>query len=116
MNQIPRRNPKFSRRQLLKYSGLGAAALAGSNFLTACGGDDGGGGGGGPQQSGGILIHGATGGGAKDTIDPHAPITNPDIARVSNLFEPLLFWNNNYELEPAIAESIEGSTDCTRVD
>ena len=110
MNQIPRRNPEFSRRQLLKYSGLGAAAIAGSSFLTACGGDDGGGGGG-PQQTGGILIHGATGGGAKDTIDPHAPVTNPDIARVSNLFEPLLFWNNDYELEPALAESVESSAD-----
>ena len=43
MNQIPRRNPEFSRRQLFKYSGLGAAAVAGSSFLTACGGDDGGG-------------------------------------------------------------------------
>src|SRR6187431_2850684 len=89
----PRYNPGFSRRQLLKYSGLGAAAIAGSSFLTACGDDDGGGGG--PQQTGGILIHGATGGGAKDTIDPHAPVTNPDIARVSNLFEPLLFWNSD---------------------
>ena len=38
-------------------------------------------------------------------------MTNPDIARVSNLFEPLLFWNNNYELEPALAESVEGSKD-----
>ena len=112
MNQIPRRNPEFSRRQLLKYSGLGAAAVAGSSFLTACGGDDGGGGG--PQQTGGILIHGATGGGAKDTIDPHAPVTNPDIARVSNLFEPLLFWNSNYELEPALAESVESSPDGTK--
>ena len=65
----------------------------------------------GQQSSGGILIHGATGGGSKDTLDPHAPVTNPDIARVSNLYEPLLFWNNNYELEPALAESVEGSKD-----
>ena len=33
MNQIPRRNLEFSRRQLLKYSGLGVAAVAGSSFL-----------------------------------------------------------------------------------
>jgi peptide/nickel transport system substrate-binding protein len=107
--------PGFSRRQLLKYSGLGAAAVAGGSLLSACGGDGGGSGGGtgggGPQQSGGILIHGATGGGSKDTIDPHQPVTNPDIARVSNLFEPLLFWNSNYELEPALAESVESSED-----
>jgi peptide/nickel transport system substrate-binding protein len=115
VNQNIRRNRDLSRRQLFKYSGLGVAAVAGSSFLAACGGDDdgggGGGGGGGEQGSGGILIHGATGGGSKDTLDPHAPVTNPDIARVSNLFEPLLFWNNNYELEPALAESVESSAD-----
>lgn len=110
MNQ-PRNGLSISRRQLLKYSGIGAAAVAGGSLLTACGGDDGVGGGGGPQRSGGVLIHGATGGGSKDTLDPHAPVTNPDIARVSNLFEPLLFWNNNYELGPALAESVEASKD-----
>ncbi|HCB05581.1 MAG TPA: peptide ABC transporter substrate-binding protein, partial [Nocardioides bacterium] len=99
---------------MLKYSGLGAAAVASSSFLAACGGDDGGSGGGGatgPQKSGGTLIHGATGGGSKDTLDPHAPVTAADIARVNNLYEPLLFWNNNYELEPALAESVESSAD-----
>lgn len=108
MNQ-PRPIPGFSRRQVLKYSGIGAAAVAGSSFLVACG-DDGGGGGGG-QNKGGQLIHGATGGGSKDTIDPHQPVTAADIARCNNLFEPLLFWNNNYELEPALAESVEASSD-----
>src|SRR3954469_18875087 len=105
----PRNNFGFSRRQLLKYSGIGAAAVAGSSFLAACGGDDGGGGGGGgggPQKSGGQLIHGATGGGSKDTIDPHQPVQAADIPRVCNLYEPLLFWNDNYELEPALAESV----------
>ena len=114
MNQNSRPNRDLSRRQLLRYSGIGVAAAAGSSFLVACGGDDdggGGGGGGGQQSSGGTLIHGATGGGSKDTLDPHAPVTNPDIARVSNLYEPLLFWNNNYELEPALAESVEASKD-----
>jgi peptide/nickel transport system substrate-binding protein len=110
----PRNSLGFSRRQLLQLSGLGAAAVAGSSFLTACGGDDGGSGGsggGGPQKSGGQLIHGATGGGSKDTIDPHQPVTAADIARVNNLFEPLLFWDNNYELQPALAESVEASAD-----
>lgn len=108
--------PGFSRRALIKYSGVSAAAIAGSSLLAGCGGGDsggssGGGGGGGAQKSGGTLIHGATGGGSKDTLDPHQPVTNPDIARVSNLFEPLLFWNSNYELEPALAESVESSAD-----
>ncbi|HWM74777.1 MAG TPA: ABC transporter substrate-binding protein [Nocardioides sp.] len=107
MNQ-PRHNPGFSRRQLLKYSGLGAMAVGGGSFLTACGDD---GGGGGPQSSGGVLIHGATGGGSKDTLDPHQPVQAADIARCCNLYEPLLFWNNDYELEPALAESVEASGD-----
>ena len=113
MNQ-PSNSFGFSRRQLLKYSGIGAAAVAGGSFLTACGGDDGGGGGGGgggPQNSGGQLIHGATGGGSKDTIDPHQPVTGSRHLSLYNLYEPLLFWNNNYELEPALAESVEASAD-----
>jgi peptide/nickel transport system substrate-binding protein len=116
VNQPPNSNWQFSRRQLLKYSGLGAAAVAGSSFLAACGGDDSGGssgsgGSGGSQKTGGVLIHGATGGGSKDTIDPHQPVQAADIARVCNLYEPLLFWNNDYQLEPALAESIEPSKD-----
>ncbi|HET9422848.1 MAG TPA: ABC transporter substrate-binding protein [Nocardioides sp.] len=107
MNQ-PRQNPGFSRRQLLKYSGLGAMAVGGSGFLAACGDD---GGDGGPQSAGGTLIHGATGGGTKDTLDPHQPVQAADIARCCNLYEPLLFWNNDYQLEPALAESVEASND-----
>ncbi|MDR7251347.1 peptide/nickel transport system substrate-binding protein [Nocardioides sp. BE266] len=113
MNQNQAGNWKISRRQVLRYSGVSAAALGGSSFLAACGGGDGGGGGGGggPQSSGGQLIHGATGGGAKDTLDPHQPVTAADIARCLNLYEPLLIWDNNYELQPALAESVEPSKD-----
>jgi peptide/nickel transport system substrate-binding protein len=114
MNQDPRRNPELSRRQLLRYSGLGLAAVAGSSFLSACGGDSGGSGNGsgnGTQKTGGILIHGATGGGSKDTLDPHQPVQAADIARCCNLYEPLLFWNNDFQLEPALAESVEPSSD-----
>jgi len=102
----------ISRRQLFKYAGLGAAAVGAGSMLTACGSDGGGSGGsGGAQSAGGILIHGATGGGSKDTLDPHQPVTNPDIARVSNLYEPLLFWGADYTLQPALAESVESSKD-----
>jgi peptide/nickel transport system substrate-binding protein len=113
VNQNPRRHLELSRRQLLRYTGIGVAAATGSSFLSACGGGGGGGGEGGgtSQSSGGTLIHGATGGGSKDTLDPHQPVTNPDIARVCNLYEPLLIWNNDYELEPALAESVEASSD-----
>src|SRR4051812_50183333 len=78
VNQPRSGMPGFSRRQLLKYSGIGVAAVAGSGFLAACGGDDGGGGsGGGPQKSGGTPIPRAPGGGSKGTLDPHPPGTQP---------------------------------------
>jgi peptide/nickel transport system substrate-binding protein len=98
-----------SRRDLLRYSGLAAAGVAGSSALAACGSS--GSSSGGPQKAGGILTHGATGGSAKDTLDPHSPVQAADIARTSNLYEPLLFWDNNYEIQPALAESVTGSTD-----
>ncbi|SEC71447.1 peptide/nickel transport system substrate-binding protein [Nocardioides exalbidus] len=114
MNQNQAGNWKISRRQMLRYSGVSAVAVGGSSFLAGCGGGDGGGGGGGgggAQSAGGQLIHGATGGGAKDTLDPHQPVTAADIARCLNLYEPLLIWDNNYELQPALAESVEPSKD-----
>jgi peptide/nickel transport system substrate-binding protein len=116
-NEPDQGNPgssSFSRRQVLQYSGLAVAGVAGAGLLSSCGGggsDGDGGGSGGARKSGGVLVHGATGGSGKDTIDPHAPVTNPDIARVSNLFEPLLFWDNDYKLQPALAESVEPSAD-----
>ncbi|TDT31170.1 ABC transporter substrate-binding protein [Naumannella halotolerans] len=109
MNNRPGLTRELSRRQLLKYSGMAGAAIAGSSFLSACGDDSGGG----TQSAGGTLIHGATGGGPQDTLDAHQPVTNPDIARVCNLYEPLLFWNNDYEIEPALAESIEADSEGT---
>lgn len=64
-----------------------------------------------PKQRGGVYSHGATGGGLRDTLDPHFPVTNPDIARVFNLYEPLLRWNNDFVVEPSVAESVEHSAD-----
>jgi len=104
---------QVSRRQLLKYSGVAAAGVVGASTLAACGGGDSSdsGDGGGAQTSGGVLVHGATGGSSKDTIDPHRPVTNPDIARVNNLYEPLLFWDDQYKIAPALAESVTPSAD-----
>jgi peptide/nickel transport system substrate-binding protein len=99
---------RFSRRQVFQYSGIAAAAVGGASLLDACGGGSSGGGG---SSSGGILVHGATGGSSKDTLDAHSPVTNPDIARTFNLYEPLLIWDNDYKIAPAIAESVEPSAD-----
>lgn len=59
------------------------------------------------------LVHGATGGGLKDTLDPHFPVTVPDIARVRQLYEPLLRYNPAFEVEHALAESVEHNPDGT---
>jgi peptide/nickel transport system substrate-binding protein len=99
----------LSRRTLFKASGAAAAAVGGTQMLAACGGDSDGGGGKG--SGGGLLIHGATGGSAKDTLDAHSVVTNADIARCLQLYEPLLAWDNDYKIQPAVAESVTPSAD-----
>jgi peptide/nickel transport system substrate-binding protein len=101
---------QLTRRGLIKYSGLAAAAVGGASLLEACGGSDSGGGG---SQSGGVLIHGATGGSSKDTLDAHRPVQNADIARCFQLYEPLLYWDDDYQVQSAVAESVEPSADAT---
>ena len=115
-NQVPQSDQNQpSRRQMLKYGGVAAAAVASADLLAACGGgssdNSSSSGASGKQQAGGTLVHGATGGSSKDTLDAHRPVTNPDIARCFNLYEPLLIWDNSYRLAPAVAESVEGSSD-----
>ncbi len=111
-NQFTSGDAAYSRRQVFRFGGLAVAAVGGAQLLSACGTDSSSNGGSsGPQKSGGILVHGATGGSGKDTLDAHRPVTNPDIARVSNLFEPLLFWDSDYRLAPAVAESVVSSED-----
>jgi peptide/nickel transport system substrate-binding protein len=65
------------------------------------------------RKRGGTLSHGSTGGGLKDTLDPHFPVTNPDIARVANLYEPLLTWDANYTIAPSLATSVRPNKDAT---
>ena len=87
-----------TRRQVLRGALSGGAILAAGGTLAACGGDDdngsaGGGNASSPAQSGGklktggALRVGATGGGAKDTIDAHLPTVDTDIMRQWNMYE-----------------------------
>src|SRR5215212_5073091 len=105
-----------TRRQVLHGALSGGVILAAGGVLGACGGDDDGGGGGGgtPAESGGklktggTLRVGATGGGAKDTIDAHRPTNDTDIMRVWNLYESLAVRTPDFsKLEMLLAESIE---------
>ena len=110
---------EMTRRQLLRQAAAGGVALSAGGLLAACGGDSGGGGtsattgGGGSSataklRAGGILRVGATGGGAKDTIDAQGPVADPDIMRVWNMYEPLAVRTPDFsQLQMLLAESIE---------
>ena len=95
---------KVSRRDILK---LGAIATIGaaSTTLAGCGGA--------ASSVGSQLVHGATGGGLKDTLDPHFPVTMPDIARVRSLYEPLLRFTPDYQVEPCLAVETEHNANAT---
>jgi peptide/nickel transport system substrate-binding protein len=62
-------------------------------------------------QRGGILRVGLAGGGAADTLDAHIPVSTPDIARIVNLYEALLYRDENFQLTPLIALSATPSAD-----
>lgn len=95
---------EISRRSVLK---LGAIATIGaaSATLAGCGGA--------ASSATNQLVHGATGGGLKDTLDPHFPVTMPDIARVRSLYEPLFRFTPDYKVEPALALEAEHNADAT---
>jgi peptide/nickel transport system substrate-binding protein len=114
-----RREPSgdgLTRRQVLHGALAGGAMLSAGGLLAACGSSS-------PSASssaagspattgaikpGGSLRVGATGGGAKDTIDAHLPTADPDIMRVWNLYEPLAVRPPDFgPLEMMVAESLE---------
>jgi peptide/nickel transport system substrate-binding protein len=103
-------NP-LSRRRFLTAALAGAALAGAAPLLSACGAGVAAAVPTGPPKRGGALKVGVTGGGASDTLDPHTPATNPDIARVLNLYEPLLLRDHDYKLQMLVAESLKSSAD-----
>jgi peptide/nickel transport system substrate-binding protein len=109
----------MTRRDALRRAAAGGAALSASGLLAACGSSSSGGGGAASTgnsgssataklKAGGVLRVGATGGGAKDTIDAQGPVADPDIMRVWNMYEPLAVRSPDFtKLEMLLAESIE---------
>src|SRR3954451_24235778 len=110
----------MTRREALRRAVAGGAVLSTGGLLAACGGSSGGGSSSGASSSsgaaaappklrtGGVLRIGATGGGAKDTIDAHQPTTDPDIMRQWNMYESLSVRTPDFsELQMLVAESIE---------
>lgn len=106
---------ELTRRETLRGAVVGGLALGGGSVLAACGSGKTSGsqsattGATGTPEKGGTLRVGVTGGGTKDTIDAHLPTSDPDIARVFSLYEPLAIHDNDYKLQMLLAESIEPS-------
>nr|WP_183513103.1 ABC transporter substrate-binding protein [Paeniglutamicibacter cryotolerans] len=59
----------------------------------------------GTPARGGTLRVGLAGGGSADSLDPHSPVSTTDIARVVNLYESLLYRNEDFVLTPLLALS-----------
>ncbi|HUA46242.1 MAG TPA: ABC transporter substrate-binding protein [Solirubrobacteraceae bacterium] len=102
----------LTRGELLQRAAAGSAVLMGGSLLAACGSS--------ASSStqtaapvsaikaGGTLRIGATGGGAKDTIDANLATADTDIVRVSSLYEPLAQPSADFKsVELVLAESIE---------
>ena len=103
----------LSRRDALRIGAYAAAGVAGMGALTSCGAVPDKPNPNAPQKRGGVFSHGGTGGSLKDTLDPHSPVTNPDIARCCNLYEPLLEWDENYKIQPSLAKEVTPNDDAT---
>jgi peptide/nickel transport system substrate-binding protein len=105
----------LTRREALRGAVAGGAILSTSGLLAACGSSassaskaTGSAPSTGKIKPGGSLRVGATGGGAKDTIDAHLPTADPDIMRCWNLYEPLAVRPPDFgPLEMMLAESLE---------
>ncbi|WP_396275980.1 ABC transporter substrate-binding protein [Glutamicibacter sp.] len=83
---------------------LSACSSAGASVLEAPTG---------APRRGGTLRVGLTGGGAADSLDPHSPVSTTDIARVVNLYESLLYRDENFELKPLLAVEVTPNADAT---
>jgi peptide/nickel transport system substrate-binding protein len=109
----------LTRRQILRGAVAGGAVLGAGGILAACGGGSGGATvaattattaaqAAARLKRGGTLRIGTTGGGAKDTLDAHRTTSDPDMARIWNLYEPLAVRSTDFAtLEYLVAESIE---------
>lgn len=106
-----------SRHHLRRRTVLGAGWAAGLGImLTACDSPATGGtpaAAGEEPVTGGTLRVGLAGGGATDTLDAHIPVNATDIARSNNLYEALLYRDDDYVLQPRLALSAEPNDDAT---
>ncbi|GAA1706607.1 ABC transporter substrate-binding protein [Propioniferax innocua] len=62
---------------------------------------------------GGSLTVGFVGGGASDTLDAQVATNLGDIGRAINLYNSLMYFDDDYELRPMLAEEITPNEDAT---
>lgn len=104
---------RITRRQALGSALAGGLVLGAGGVLAGCGGaspSTGGSTAAVTGRRGGSLRVGLQGGGAKDTLDAHLGQTDPDFARIYQLYEPLAARNPQFKIEMVLAESIEASS------
>ena len=94
-DQTERIDQALTRRQVLHGAMAGGVLLGSGGLLAGCGSSSSSSSLSSSKPATGTIkagVHlrvGATGGGAKDTIDAHLPTADTDIMRVWNLYEPL---------------------------
>jgi peptide/nickel transport system substrate-binding protein len=107
-----------TRREVLKTSLAGGAALTLPGWLAACGGGDGAS----PSPTaaaqdkptpGGTLKLAVSGGGNNESLDPARINTPPDQARALNVYDRLTRTTPKLTIENVLAESVEGNADAT---
>lgn len=112
----------LTRRQVLKGGLVVAGGFALGPTLAACGGSDEGGGSGdsggaspsaGPKKGGSLRV-GTVGGSAKETTDGQlGGMTVPNIALTRCMYDALLTWNTDYQLENLMAEEVTVNDDAS---
>jgi peptide/nickel transport system substrate-binding protein len=104
-----------TRRDLLKVGALGGLTIGAGGLLGIFGNS--------PQPAwgaaaakpkrGGTLRIGVSAGGSNDAINPLLLGNPPDYARVFQIYEPLIAWDENLNLVPYLAESMTPNADAT---
>jgi peptide/nickel transport system substrate-binding protein len=113
---------RLTRREALKGALVAGAGLALGPTLAACGGGGGTAASTSPSASavagpkkGGKLRVGTVGGSAKDTADGQAGgSTVPSIALIYQVYDALMGWNHDYQLENKMAEEVSKNADASK--
>jgi peptide/nickel transport system substrate-binding protein len=90
----------------VRYGLTGALALGSGGLFAGCDSGVSGGGGANPTR-GGVLRIGVVGAGTKESLDPKEGRVEGDLARLPNLYEPLVGRDSDYRPYMQLAESVE---------